>query len=101
MGQRAARFGDFHLCGATNPSNLKPHIGGPITPPCCITVRIGGLPAARLGDVAKCFNWFESDVIMTGSTTVRIGGKPAARVGDGTLHFGKIVRGCATVRIGD
>jgi uncharacterized Zn-binding protein involved in type VI secretion len=101
MGQRAARFGDFHFCGAINPFNLLPHIGGPITPPCCITVWIDGKPAARVSDSAKCFNSPESDVIMTGSTTVRIGGKAAARVGDGTLHFGRIALGCATVRIGD
>jgi uncharacterized Zn-binding protein involved in type VI secretion len=77
---------------------LKPHVGGPILPPCCSTVRIGAQPAARVGDQAACAG--SLDTITLGSMTVRIGGQPAARQGDTTAHGGVIGSGCPTVRIG-
>lgn len=67
-------------------------------PPGAVTVIIGGLPAARVGDMATCTG--PPDVIAKGSSTVFIGGKPAARMGDSTAHGGSIVAGCATVNIG-
>jgi uncharacterized Zn-binding protein involved in type VI secretion len=76
----------------------KPHVGGPILPPCCPTVMIGGIPAARVGDMATCAG--PPDVIVLGSFTVMIGGQPAARMGDMTAHGGVIVLGCPTVMIG-
>lgn len=75
-----------------------PHVGGPILPPGCPTVLIGGLPAARMGDMALCVG--PSDMIVKGSSTVLIGGQPAARMGDATAHGGVIVIGCPTVLIG-
>lgn len=75
-----------------------PHVGGPILPPGAPTVLIGGLPAARMGDMATCVG--PPDTIAIGSTTVMIGGKPAARMGDMTAHGGNIVVGCFTVLIG-
>jgi uncharacterized Zn-binding protein involved in type VI secretion len=77
---------------------LVPHIGGPIMAPGAPTVLIGGLPAARVGDMAVCVG--PPDVIALGSFTVLIGGQPAARMGDMTAHGGSIVLGYPTVLIG-
>jgi uncharacterized Zn-binding protein involved in type VI secretion len=60
-------------------------------------VLIGGMPAARVGDMAVCVG--PPDVIVLGSFTVLIGGMPAARLGDMTAHGGAIVMGCPTVLI--
>jgi len=75
-----------------------PHVGGPIMPPGEPIVLIGGMPAARLGDMATCSG--PPDTIVAGSGTVLIGGMPAARLGDSTTHGGSIVAGEATVIIG-
>ncbi len=74
-----------------------PHVGGPIAGPGAPTVLIGGMPAARIGDMAVCVG--PPDVIVTGSPTVLIAGSPAARIGDMTAHGGAIVVGCPTVLI--
>jgi len=75
-----------------------PHVGGPVLPPGDPTVLIGGLPAARVGDMAVCTG--PPDSIATGSATVLIGGMAAARMGDTTAHGGIIVAGTPTVLIG-
>ena len=67
-------------------------------PPGCPTVMIGGMPAARAGDMVTCAG--PPDTIAAGSGTVMIGGSPAARMGDSTTHGGSIVIGCPTVMIG-
>ena len=95
MGQPAARITDMHVCPMV--TVLVPHVGGPILPPGGITVLIGGLPAARVGDMAVCVG--PPDVIALGSFTVLIKGQPAARMGDLTAHGGTIVLGCFTVLI--
>jgi uncharacterized Zn-binding protein involved in type VI secretion len=77
---------------------LVPHVGGPIIPPCAITVLIGSLPAARVTDMAVCVG--PPDVIALGSFTVLICGLPAARLGDITVHGGTIVVGMPTVLVG-
>ena len=59
---------------------LVPHVGGPILPPCCPTVLIGSMPAARVSDMATCVG--PPDVIALGSFTTLIGNLPAARLGD-------------------
>ena len=58
---------------------------------------IGGLPAARVGDMCTCVG--PPDVIVKGSFKVIIGGKPAARMGDMTAHGGVIVAGYPLVMI--
>ena len=95
MPQPAARVTDMHVCPMV--TVLVPHVGGPILPPGGIPVLIGGLPAARVGDMATCVG--PPDVIALGSFTVLIGGQPAARMGDLTAHGGSIVLGCFTVLI--
>ena len=95
MPQPAARITDMHVCPMV--TVLVPHVGGPILPPGCPTVLIGGLPAARVGDMCVCVG--PPDVIVLGSFTVLIGGMPAARMGDLTAHGGTIVLGCFTVLI--
>jgi uncharacterized Zn-binding protein involved in type VI secretion len=92
----AARITDMHTCPLVNPGPV-PHVGGPISIG-CPTVLIGGLPAARVGDMCICVG--PPDTIAMGSATVMIGGMPAARMGDMTAHGGVIVVGCPTVMIG-
>jgi uncharacterized Zn-binding protein involved in type VI secretion len=77
---------------------LVPHVGGPILPPCAINVLTGGMPQARVTDMAVCVG--PPDVIVLGSFTVLVGGMPAARMGDLTAHGGAIVIGLPTVLIG-
>jgi uncharacterized Zn-binding protein involved in type VI secretion len=92
----AARVSDFHLCPLV--TGVVPHVGGPVLPPGCPTVLVGGLPAARLGDPVLCVG--PPDTIVQGSGTVLIGGAPAARLGDATAHGGSLLTGCPTVLIG-
>lgn len=94
----AARVGD-----ATN------H-GGSIVGPGIASVRIGGQPAAVVGDQTTCpLSSGTPPVphvggpIVTGSSRVLIGGQHAARVGDSNAETGSsatIVSGAATVIIG-
>ena len=76
----------------------NPHVGGAVAPPGCPTVMIGGMPAARLGDLCICPG--PPNAIAKGSSSVMIGGMPAARMGDSTAHGGTIAFGCPTVLIG-
>jgi uncharacterized Zn-binding protein involved in type VI secretion len=86
----------MHVCPqATGP---VPHVGGPILPPGAVTVLIGGLPAARVGDMATCVG--PPDTIALGSFTVLTMNMPQARIGDLTAHGGNIILGCFTVLVG-
>lgn len=87
----------MHTCPMLNPGGA-PHVGGPILPPGSTTVLIGGMPAARVGDMATCSG--PPDNIVKGSASVFIEGMPAARQGDITAHGGTIVMGFPTVQIG-
>ncbi len=78
----------------------------------CPTVLIGGVPAARVGDMHTCpmqtpgvppIPHVGGPVLPPGSPTVLIGGMPAARLGDMATCTGppdSIVMGCMTVIIG-
>jgi uncharacterized Zn-binding protein involved in type VI secretion len=95
----AARVGDNHVCPMVTPAVPPiPHVGGPILPPGAVTVLIGGMPAACMGDMAVCVG--PPDAIILGSMTVLVSGKPAARMGDSCAHGGAIVMGCPMVLIG-
>jgi uncharacterized Zn-binding protein involved in type VI secretion len=96
MGMPAARITDMHVCPMT--SGPVPHVGGPILPPGGVTVLIGSLPAARMGDMATCVG--PPDTIIKGSATVLISKMPAARMTDSCAHGGTIVGGLPTVLIG-
>jgi len=96
MPQPAARITDMHVCPMVNVLVL--HVGGPILPPGGLNVLIGGLPAARVGDMCVCVG--PPDVIAMGAFTVLICGQPAARMGDMTAHGGAIVMGYPNVLIG-
>jgi len=61
-------------------------------------VLIGGMPAARVGDMAVCVG--PPDVIALGSFTVLTMGMPQARIMDMTAHGGMIVLGMFTVIVG-
>jgi uncharacterized Zn-binding protein involved in type VI secretion len=128
MGMPAARVGDMvlqqipHCHAPIHPPALVPtpvpHPGLPlaIIPPGAVTVMIGGMPAARVGDMTLpcmlpgCVP-AGPGVIAMGSMTVTICGQPAARVNDMTQHascvapipspVGMIMPpGCPTVMIG-
>ena len=92
----SARISDMHVCPMV--TGIIPHVGGPILPPGAPTVLVGGLPAARVGDMLVCVG--PPDTIALGSMTVMISNMPAARMGDMTAHGGSIVLGCFTVLIG-
>jgi len=96
----AARVTDFHQCPLQTPAvpSPIPHVGGPIAGPGAPTVLIGGLPAAKVGDIAVCVG--PPDAIVKGSATVKVMGLPAARMGDKTAHGGTILLGFPTVMIG-
>jgi len=96
MSKPASRITDMHVCPMV--TGVVPHVGGPILPPGAVTVLIGSLPAARVGDMATCVG--PPDSIVMGSATVLIGNMPAARMGDMTAHGGSIVLGMPTVLIG-
>jgi uncharacterized Zn-binding protein involved in type VI secretion len=96
MGMPAARVTDMHVCPMV--TVLVPHVGGPILPPCAVTVLICGLPAARVGDMATCAG--PPDVIALGSFTVLTMKQPQARILDMTAHGGMIVLGAPTVLVG-
>ena len=85
----------MHTCPLSD--GPKPHVGGPITGPGSATVLIGGMPAARVGDLCTCVG--PPDTIAMGSSKVMIGGMPAARMGDQTAHGGIITLGAPTVMI--
>ncbi|WP_428454369.1 PAAR domain-containing protein [Photobacterium kasasachensis] len=95
MGKPAATVSCFHMCPKT--TGKIPHVGGPVAAGSG-NVFIGGLPAARKGDMLVCIG--PPDSIKAGSSSVSINGKPAARMGDSTDHGGKIVVGNPTVTIG-
>jgi uncharacterized Zn-binding protein involved in type VI secretion len=95
----AARLTDMHQCPMITPGIPPiPHVGGPIVGPGAPTVLIGGLPAAKVGDLAVCVG--PPDSIIKGSATVMVMGMPAARLGDSTAHGGAIMMGFPTVLIG-
>ena len=92
----AARVGDMHTCPMV--TGTVPHVGGPVLPPGASTVMIGGMPAAKVGDMLTCSG--PPDSIIAGSPSVMISGSLAARQGDSTAHGGSITLGCVTVIIG-
>jgi uncharacterized Zn-binding protein involved in type VI secretion len=99
MGQPAARVGSMHTCPMVTPGVPPvPHVGGPVLPPCAITVLTGSIPQARVGDMATCVG--PPDTIVKGSMTVLVNNMPAARMGDMTAHGGVIMVGLPTVLIG-
>ncbi len=99
MPQPAARVGDMHVCPMVTPGVPPiPHVGGPVLPPGGITVLIGGMPAARVGDMCLCVG--PPDVVAMGAFTVLISNMPAAQMGSLTAHGGTIVLGCPTVLVG-
>ena len=101
VGLPAARLTDLHVC----PICIVPAL---IIPPTATTVFIGGLLAARMGDMCMCVPPPPAppippptDPIIFGSPTVMIEKKPAARMMDPTTKGGMIMPPCCpTVLIG-
>jgi len=89
----------MHVCPMITPGVPPiPHVGGPILPPGCITVLIGSMPAACVGDMCVCVG--PPDSIIMGSITVMIGGKPGAKMSSSCAHGGTVIIGCPTVILG-
>lgn len=86
----------MHVCPMF--TALVPHVGGPIIPPCAVTVITGMMPQARITDMAICVG--PPDMIVKGSMTVIVMNMPAARILDNTVHGGVIITGFPTVIIG-
>ncbi len=103
MGKPAARLGDnilqdaphchapIHPPAPTPTPVPHPALPLPIMPPCAVTVLIGNLPAARVGDMTKICTLIPCvpagpGIIVKGSGTVMIMNMPAARAGDTTTH---------------
>jgi len=85
---------------------MTPH-PGVILPPGCPTVLIGGLPAARVGDMHACSfpppagPHPPTPIVPPGVPTVLIGGMPAAGLGSLSGCGAPILPpGCPTVMIG-
>jgi uncharacterized Zn-binding protein involved in type VI secretion len=97
MANPVARVGDDHNCPMVDPGP-KPHVGGPIQPPCHPQSLANGKAMARVTDRATCQG--PTDFIVTGSATVQIGGKAAARLSDKTMHGGTIANGSGNVIVG-
>ncbi len=91
----AARVADMHVCPMV--TVLVPHVGGPVLPPGAVTTLIGGMPAARVGDMLTCVG--PPDVIVLGSFTTMFQGQPAAYMGSLTAHGGAVVMGWPMVMI--
>lgn len=101
MGFPQARVTDMHLCTLPAPPPAPPPpapVPMPIMPPCCPTVLVSKLPAARLTDLATpAF----PHPIVKGSATVLISKLPAARVTDSCACGGLIIPPCCpTVLVG-
>lgn len=88
----AARVTDNHVCPMSD--GPKPHVGGPIMPPCSINVLTNSIPQARVTDRAVCVSP-APDFIVTGSSTVLVNGLMAARLTDKTMHGGTISPICS------
>ncbi len=100
MGKPAARLGDMTAHGGSIVMGLP-------------TVLIGGMPAARVGDMHVCpmvtpgvppIPHVGGPILPPGGIGVLIGGMPAARLGDMAVCVGPpstIILGCMTVLIGE
>ena len=98
MGFHQARVTDLHACSLPSipPPPILP-VPIPIAPPCEMTVLVGMLPAARIGDMTMAV---PPHPIIKGSATVLIGKRPAARILDNCACGGPIVLGQFTVLVG-
>ena len=94
-----ARITDNVLCAMFAPSPAGPVPGtSVIIPPCAPTVLVGGLPAARIGDLHP--SGLGPHPNVKGSATVIIMNMPASRIGDNTGCGGAILKGLPTVLVG-
>ncbi len=99
MTRPQARVGDNVLCALFVPPPAGPAPGGSvIVPPCALTVLVGNLPAARIGDLHPSGTVPHPNVMA--STTVIIANIPASRLGDSTACGGTILKGDFTVLTG-
>lgn len=92
--------GDMHACPMMTPATPPiPHVGGPVTVPGQIIVRVMNMPVAVVSGQTLCTGMPGPDPMVRGSTMVRITGMPVMRIGDGTSHGGVMISGKPTVRV--
>lgn len=94
MSKPAARINDEHNCPKCD---LRPLGNGNIMTGSS-NVKIGGQPAARLGDVIRCADGSKTKISQS-HACVLINNKLAARRDDTTHHGGVIMTGFNTVLI--
>ncbi|BDD10014.1 type VI secretion protein [Fulvitalea axinellae] len=101
MGQPAARMFDMHTCPQQDTYGpvVVPHVGVILMGPGAMTVTVGKLPAAVMGDIALCVSPSPNSVLK-GSGQVFLCKRPAVRQGDSTAHGGVVSSGCPTVEMG-
>jgi uncharacterized Zn-binding protein involved in type VI secretion len=100
MAQPASRITDMHVCPLSTPGTPPiPHVGGIILPPGVVTVLVGNLPAATVGDMCMCVG--PPDAIVMGATTILVNSKPGARISSSTAHGGTVTLGYPTVLYGE
>ena len=98
MSKPQARIGDMCISPLFAPSPAGPVPGvSPLTSPGATTVLVGGMLAARAGDVH--FGIGAHPVAM-GSMTVFIQNQPAARIADPTICGGMVTVGLPSVLTG-
>ncbi|MFA3916230.1 PAAR domain-containing protein [Ruegeria hyattellae] len=97
-GMPQARVSDMQLCNVPAPTVPPVPAPIPIIPPCCTTVLVGKLPAARVTDMHAAAP--SPHPIVKGSMTVFIQKLPAARIGDLGACGGAILKGEFTVLTG-
>ena len=100
MGMPQARAGDLHIC------TVPPGFPSPILPPCAVTVMVGKMPAARVGDMTMTGPPPPvggppiPHPFVLGSFTVMICKMPALRIGDLCACGGAVSLGEFTVLTG-
>lgn len=98
-GPPQARLADMHIGSVCTKG-----VPTPIMPPCCVTVLVCKMPAARVTDMCLGVPLPPPPVpphpIAKGSTSVLIGKLPAARIGDMCSLGGSIIVGAPTVLTG-
>ncbi|WP_328188166.1 PAAR domain-containing protein [Marinobacter sp. OP 3.4] len=96
MGKPMAHLGCYHQC--PDKYGKKPHVGGRVMEGAS-SVKVGGIPVARVGDKVACRHCM--DCLLEGVPNILIEGQPVTRIGSMTTHAGTIVEGNPTVSVGD
>lgn len=99
-GMPQARVSDMHICPLCAPPAPVPVPAPlPILPPCCVTVVVCKLPAARATDMCASALIPAPHPIAKGSATVMMGKLPAARIAMDLCGGGGVILPPAAVTV--